>query len=55
MYNIVYRKSAMKALAKLPNPIAMRFMSAFEQLAVGETQELDIKKLVVDSRGDIYK
>lgn len=45
MYEITYRKSAAKALTKLPIKIARQFMAAFEQLSLEQGEQLDIKKL----------
>jgi mRNA interferase RelE/StbE len=45
MYSITYRKSAAKALIKLPAEVSARFVAGFQKLANGETEGLDIKKL----------
>jgi mRNA interferase RelE/StbE len=45
MYKIVYRKSAAKALLKLPIKIVQQFTQAFELMAGGCDDSLDIKKL----------
>lgn len=45
MYRIVYRKEVVKVLTKLPNKLARQFMDAFERIAKGQDEELDIKKL----------
>ncbi|NOT11937.1 MAG: type II toxin-antitoxin system RelE/ParE family toxin [Methylococcaceae bacterium] len=45
MYSITYRKSAAKALTKLPSEVSARFVAGFQKLASGETEGLDIKKL----------
>lgn len=46
MYKIIYRKSASKALLKLPVKTASQFLTAFEQLATGTEQlQLEVKKL----------
>jgi mRNA interferase RelE/StbE len=45
MYKIVYRKSAAKALMKLPSTIVTQFRLSFDQLAQGQTSNLDLKKL----------
>jgi len=45
MYNIIYKKKAVKALAKCPKDIALKFRSAFEAIATGDCQGLAIKPL----------
>jgi mRNA interferase RelE/StbE len=45
MYKIIYKKKAVKALAKCPREIALRFRSAFEGIAAGNQQGLSIKQL----------
>lgn len=46
MYQIVYRKSAQKALVKMPKATAKRFLAAFERIAdTLDTTGLDIKPL----------
>jgi len=45
MYTITYKKSAAKALARMPIKTAQQFMAAFELLAVGQGESLAIKKL----------
>jgi len=45
MYKIIYKKKAVKALAKCPREIALRFRSAFEGIAAGKQQGLSIKPL----------
>ena len=45
MYQVQYKKSATKALSKLPRKTARQFMSAFEQIANENTHNFDIKKL----------
>lgn len=46
MFEVVYRKSALKTLAKMPKPIAERFLDAFSQMADGmNTDGLSIKPL----------
>ncbi len=46
MYNIQYKKSATKVLARMPKKTAYQFLAAFEQLAKNEGNEnMDIKKL----------
>lgn len=46
MYSITYRKSAAKALTKLPAEVSARFVAGFQKLANGETEGLDINKLI---------
>jgi mRNA-degrading endonuclease RelE of RelBE toxin-antitoxin system len=45
MYSITYRKSAAKALTKLPAEVSARFVASFQKLASGDNEGLDIKKL----------
>lgn len=45
MYKIIYRKSALKVLAKMPLKSALQFQQAFETIAINNVTELDIKKL----------
>jgi mRNA interferase RelE/StbE len=45
MYKIIYRKTAAKALLKLPAKVAEQFKQAFEHLATDDESLLDIKKL----------
>ncbi|MCX7084362.1 MAG: type II toxin-antitoxin system RelE/ParE family toxin [Methylococcales bacterium] len=45
MYKIVYKKKAVKALAKIPTEFSERFISAFDAIAVGNTEGLSIKPL----------
>lgn len=45
MYKITYRKSALKALSKMPSKIAEKFTASFTQLANNEEADMDIKKL----------
>lgn len=45
MYKIHYKKSAAKALTKMPQKTAQQFISAFDLLAIDKTSKLDIKKL----------
>jgi mRNA interferase RelE/StbE len=45
VYKIIYRKSAVKALTKMPAKLAMQFTSAFLLLADHQESGLDIKKL----------
>lgn len=45
MYEITYKKSAAKTLAKIPTKIATQFMAGFELIAQDDASQLDIKKL----------
>ncbi len=45
MYKIIYRKSALKALSKMPRKIAEKFTSSFALLSGNKEDGLDIKKL----------
>lgn len=45
MYKIIYRKSALKSLSKMPRKIADKFTDAFMELARGQGADLDIKSL----------
>ena len=45
MARVIYKKSASKALAKMPGALRQRFKAAFEQIAGGVTAKLDICKL----------
>ncbi|RIZ67739.1 MAG: type II toxin-antitoxin system RelE/ParE family toxin [Methylococcales bacterium] len=45
MYKIIYRKSAVKALSKMPRKIAEKFTGSFSLLADNQEDGLDIKKL----------
>jgi mRNA interferase RelE/StbE len=47
VYRIIYKKSASRALAKLPRPIVQEFLEGFELLASDptNTKTLDVKKL----------
>lgn len=45
MLNIIFKKDASKGFSKLPKPIQIQFLGAFEELAAGNDQRLDIKKL----------
>ncbi len=45
MYQIIYKRSATKALAKMPKAIAERFQLAFSAIAAQEAAHLDIKKM----------
>jgi mRNA interferase RelE/StbE len=45
MYKIIYRKSALKALSKMPCKIAEKFTGSFALLSNNKEEGLDIKKL----------
>jgi mRNA interferase RelE/StbE len=45
MYQVIYRKTAAKALLKMPLRVAEQFKEAFEQMAMNDEDGLDIKKL----------
>jgi len=45
MYKIIYKKKALKALAKCPKEIAIRFRYAFKSIAEGNQQGLSIKPM----------
>lgn len=45
MYQIVFKKKAIKALEKMPKEIVDRFKSAFYAIAAGNSADLDIKPL----------
>jgi mRNA interferase RelE/StbE len=45
MFQLVYRKQALKGLRKMPPRLANRFIEAFEQLAQGRMEGLDIRAL----------
>jgi len=45
MYKIIYRKAALKALAKMPRKIAEKFTGSFALLSVNSEDGLNIKKL----------
>ncbi|MBD9359547.1 type II toxin-antitoxin system RelE family toxin [Methylomonas fluvii] len=45
MYQVLYRKTAAKALLKMPLRVAEQFKKAFEQMAIDHEDGLDIKKL----------
>lgn len=46
MYQIFYRRSAQKALLKMPRTLAARFQDAFRRLAEDPTRrDLDVKAL----------
>jgi len=42
---VKYKKQAIKALLKMPRPLADRFRQAFQRIADDETRGLDLKKL----------
>ena len=53
MYHIIYKKTAAKALLKMPKQLAGRFLAAIEQLADDpKSEKLDIKPL---SGRDAYR
>jgi mRNA interferase RelE/StbE len=43
MYEIIYRKSALKALAKMPDKLSLQFTTTFKQIADYQEAGLDIK------------
>ena len=45
MYKIIYRKSVIKALAKMSAKVALEFSHAFDALAMNNLAGLDVKKL----------
>lgn len=45
MARVVYKKKAMKTLLRMPRPLADRFRQAFQQIADGTLEGLDIKPL----------
>ncbi len=45
MYKIIYKKKAVKALAKIPIEFSARFINAFDAIAAGNTDGLSIKPL----------
>ncbi len=46
MYHVTYRKTALKALRKMPASIAGQFWAAFEKLAINPNRrDLDIRPL----------
>lgn len=45
MLKVQYKKSATKALLRMPKYSARKFILAFEQLAQGNNRQLDIKQL----------
>lgn len=45
MFQLAYRKQALKGLRKMPPRLAGRFIAAFDQLAQGRTEGLDIRAL----------
>ncbi len=42
---MIIRKSAAKALRRMPKPMALRFFAAFEKIEAGDVKGLDIKML----------
>jgi mRNA interferase RelE/StbE len=45
MYKIIYQKSALKTLAKMPKKVREKFTASFSLLAMSLETGLDIKKL----------
>jgi len=45
MYKIIYRKSALKALSKMPRKLAEKFIGSFVLLSDNKEDGLDMKKL----------
>jgi len=45
MFQVIYKKQALKALKKMPKKIANQFFNAFDQLAENNAKGLDVKKL----------
>ena len=45
MGRVIYKKAAIKALEKMPQPMRQRFLVAFRRIASGEKEGLDIRKL----------
>jgi len=45
MYKIIYQKSALKTLAKMPKKVREKFTASFSLLAMSNETGLDIKKL----------
>lgn len=45
MFDVIYKKRALKAVPKMPKNIADEFFSAFDQLARNNEEGLDVKKL----------
>ena len=45
MYQIVYKKKAIKALEKMPTAIVAKFKAAFSIIADGNNAQLDIKQM----------
>ena len=45
MFRVVYKKKALKAMAKMPEKVARQFFSAFDRLAENNEEGLEIKKL----------
>ena len=45
MSGVAYKKKVIKALLRMPRPLANKFRQAFQQLADGESHAVDIKPL----------
>ena len=47
MFQVIYKKKALKAIGKMPKKIADQFFNAFDKLAENNERGLDVKKLSV--------
>jgi mRNA interferase RelE/StbE len=45
MYEIVYQPKAQKALQKMPRDYSQRFLAAFDAIAAGQGNNLNIKSM----------
>lgn len=45
MAKVVYKKTAVKTLVRMPRPLADRFRPTFQQIADGDTRGFDLKPL----------
>lgn len=45
MFELVYKKKALKAIKKMPAKVANQFFSAFVRLAESNEEGLDVKRL----------
>ena len=45
MFQVIYKKKALKALEKMPKKIMGQFFNAFDKLAENDEEGLDVKKL----------
>ncbi len=45
MFEVVYKKKALKAIEKMPGKIARQFFNAFDKLFENNSEGLDVKKL----------